>query len=350
MPGDKRQRLTYKDAGVDIEAGARAVELMKETVKKTHDENVLAELGTFGAMFRVPNRQNIIAVSSIDGVGTRIKTAIMADRHETSGQALVAHCINDILVQGAQAAFFLDYYAAAKLLPEHAARVVSGAAEECTKHGVALIGGETAEMKGFYTEGIYDFVGAIVGFVNESQIITGSKIEHGDVVIGLASNGLHTNGYTMVNELVFEMEGLTINDNFPWGVSVADELTKPHRCYAKAVLPLMQWGFCESPIKGAAHITGGGLPGNLVRPLPEGCRAFLDPTSWTILPIFEWIKEKGNVPTTDWRRTFNLGIGLTLITRQADADFVIKSLEEEEETAYIIGEIREDEKGVEFLD
>lgn len=350
MPKDgKKQGLTYKETGVNIDAGREAVALMKDAVRATHNSHVLAELGTFGAMYRVPNT-DIISVTSIDGVGTRIWDGIESDRHETSGQALVAHCINDILVQGAKAAYFLDYFATAKLDPEVCARVVCGAAEECAKHDVSLIGGETAEMRGFYCDGYYDFVGVITGYAKECQIIDGSEIKPGDVVIGLGSRGLHTNGYTMVNELVFARERLGINDAFPWGTSVADELLKPHHCYAEAVLPLMRSRDVNRAIKGAAHITGGGLPDNLARPLPKGCRAFLDPTSWEVLPIFNWIREKGNVPIADWRRTFNLGIGMALITRQADADGVVKALRKAGETVYIIGEIREGEKGVEFID
>lgn len=339
--------LTYEMAGVNIKAGEDAVNLMKESVRRTHNENVLTDLGLFGSVIRIPGT-SLVLVQSMDGVGTRIKTAIMADRHETSGQALVAHCINDILTLGCATTSFLDYYASAKIVPEEVARVIRGAAEECEKQGVVVAGGETAEMKGFYTPGIYDFVGSVAGVMNESQLITGKRVAPGDKIIGLRSDGLHTNGYTLVNELVFEIQKMGINDKFPWGTTVADELLKPHRCYAKSVLPLMEWGYVDSPIKAAAHITGGGPPGNIVRPLPEGCRAFLDPWTWEILPIFEWVREVGNQPIDDWRKTFNLGIGFVLIVDPEHLDMVMKALEDEGETVYVIGEIKEGERGVEF--
>lgn len=351
LADDGSKGLTYADAGVDIAAGAKAVDLMKAAIKATHNENVLAELGTFGAMYLVPEApqgDRLVAIASTDGVGTRILDGIRADRHETSGAALVAHCINDILVQGGDPHFFLDYYASAKLDPEVAARVVIGAAEECQKHGVALIGGETAEMKRFYSPGLYDFVGTIVGFANRNQIITGVDIVPGDLVVGLASNGLGTNGYTLANDLIFEILNLNIEIMLPWGVTVADELLKPHRCFKESVLPLMQYGYGKSPIKGAAHITGGGLPGNLVRPLPEGCRAVLDPTSWVAPPIFEWIRLAANQPVEDWCRTFNLGIQMCLIVSPDRIGEVMPALEDAGETAWIIGDIREGERGVEF--
>jgi phosphoribosylformylglycinamidine cyclo-ligase len=337
--------FTYRDAGVDIDAGEKAVQMMKAHVRATFTPAVLADLGTFGAMY-APDLAGVVVpvlVSSADGVGTKLKVAFLADRHTTVGQDLVNHCVNDILVQGARALFFMDYFATGRLDPIIAAQVVQGLAIACKEDGCALIGGETAEMPDMYDAGEYDLAGFIVGLVDRTRIVTGAGIRPGDAVIGLASNGLHTNGYSLARKLVFDVAKLHVTDAFPWGTTVADELLRVHRCYANAVHPLLADGL----VQGMAHITGGGLPGNLVRSLPDGCRAQLDATAWTSQPIFDWLVATGHVPTADAYRTFNMGVGYVLVVRPADADAVLARLRASGETAWRIGEIVAGEKGVE---
>lgn len=341
------QSFTYRDAGVDIDAGERAIQLMKAHVRSTFTPSVLAELGTFGAMFALDlaGYTAPVLVSSADGVGTKLKVAFAAERHYTVGQDLVNHCVNDILVQGAKALFFMDYYAVGKLDPLVAAQVVEGLSIACKAVGCSLIGGETAEMPDMYTPGEYDLAGFIVGLVDRDKVVTGEQIRPGDTVIGLASNGLHTNGYSLARKLVFEVAQLGVDDMLPSGRTVADELLRVHRCYAPAVHPLLADGL----VQGMAHITGGGLPGNLVRVLPEGCRAVLDPTSWTVQPIFTYLQKIGNVPTADLYRTFNMGVGYTLVVRLGDADTVLARLRAGGETAWTIGAITAGTRGVEIV-
>jgi len=344
---DRNKSFTYRDAGVDIDAGERAVELMKAHARSTFTPNVLAELGAFGAMFAldVNDYTAPVLVSSTDSVGTKVKIAFMTGRHTTVGQDLVNHCVNDILAQGAKALFFLDYYAVGKLDPAVAAQVVEGLSIACRMAGCALIGGETAEMPDLYTPGEYDLAGFVVGIVDRDRVITGAEIRSGDLVIGLASNGLHTNGYTLARKLVFEVAELKPDDPLPYGPTAADELLRVHRCYAPAALPLLK----ENLIQGMAHITGGGLPGNLARVLPEGCRALLDPRRWEIPPIFSYLQGVGNVPRDDLFRTFNMGVGFTLAVRAGDAATVLERLAAASETAWIIGDIVAGERGVEIM-
>jgi phosphoribosylformylglycinamidine cyclo-ligase len=245
---------------------------------------------------------------------------------------------------GCPASSFMDYFATAKIEPISASRIVIGAAEACKAHNIVLIGGETAEMPGIYCDYVYDFVGSISGFVDADLIVTGGQITPGNLVIGLKSDGLHTNGYSFVNKLLFEQMGLDIDGMFPWGTSIADELTAPHRCYAEAILPLMH----SHHVLGAAHITGGGLQDNLVRVLPEGCRAFIDPSTWDPQPIFTYLQSHGEMETADWRHTFNIGIGMTLVIKPSDMDYVLGYLKDMGEIAYVIGEIRTGERAVEF--
>jgi len=338
--------FTYRDAGVDIDAGERAVRMMKAHVRSTFTPAVLAELGTFGAMFAldVAGYSAPVLVSSADGVGTKLKVAFMADRHTTVGQDLVNHCTNDILVQGAKALFFMDYYAVGKLDPLVAAQVVEGLSIACRENGCSLIGGETAEMPDMYTPGEYDLAGFIVGMVDRAKIITGEAIQPGDRVIGLASNGLQTNGYSLARKLVFDVAKLGVNDKLPYGVTVADELLRVHQSFAPAVHPLL----ADNLVHGMAHITGGGLPGNLSRVLPTGCRAVLDPTTWEIQPIFSYLGEIGNVPKSDLFRTFNMGIGYTLVVRPDVVDEVLARLTASGEKVWVIGEIVAGESGVEI--
>ncbi|MHB9025914.1 MAG: phosphoribosylformylglycinamidine cyclo-ligase [Armatimonadota bacterium] len=336
--------FTYRDAGVDIDAGERAVELMKAHVRSTFTPAVLAELGTFGAMYApdLTGFREPVLVSSADGVGTKLKVAFLANRHTTVGQDLVNHCVNDILVQGARALFFMDYYAVGRLDPLVAAQVVEGLSTACRENGCSLIGGETAEMPDMYTPGEYDLAGFIVGLVDRPRIITGAGIKPGDHVIGLASNGLQTNGYSLARKLVFDVAGLGIDDKLPSGRTVADELLRVHRSFAPVVHPLLR----DDLVQGMAHITGGGLPGNLTRSLPPGCRAVLDPTRWEIQPIFTWLGEIGNVPRADLFRTFNMGIGFVLVVRPDVADNVLSRLTSSDQTAWEIGEIIAGERGV----
>ncbi len=343
----EQRGFTYQDAGVDIDAGERAVQLMKAHVRSTFTPSVLAELGTFGAMYApdLTGYSEPVLVSSADGVGTKVKVAIDAGRHTTVGQCLVNHCINDILVQGARALFFLDYYAVGKLDPLVAAQVVEGLSIAAKEQGCSLIGGETAEMPDLYQPNEYDLAGFIVGIVDRAKIITGAEIAPGDTVIGIQSNGLHTNGYSLARKLIFEVAGLGVNDLLPYGVTVADELLRVHRCYAKIILPILAQGL----VRGMAHITGGGLPGNLVRVLPEGCRALLDPAKWQAQPIFTTLAEFGNMAHDDLYRTFNMGVGYTLVVRPTDADAVLALLESSGATAWNIGEITAGERGVTVL-
>jgi len=340
------QSFTYRDAGVDIDAGERAVELMKAHVRRTFTPGVLADLGSFGAMF-APDLTGYAApvlVSSTDSVGTKVKVAFTVNRHTTVGQDLVNHCVNDILVQGAKALFFLDYFAVGKLDPQVAAQVVEGLSIACQQIGCALIGGETAEMPDLYTPGEYDLAGFVVGLVDRAKILTGAAIRPGDHVIGLASNGLHTNGYSLARKLVFQVAGLSPDAPLPYGPSAADELLRVHRCYAPAVLPLL----ADDLVQGMAHITGGGLPGNLVRSLPEGCRAILDPARWETQPIFPYLQHVGNVPNDDMYRTFNMGVGMTLVVRPEVVEPVMARLKAAGETVWDIGEIVAGARGVEI--
>ncbi|MHB0935320.1 MAG: phosphoribosylformylglycinamidine cyclo-ligase [Armatimonadota bacterium] len=344
---DQQKSYTYRDAGVDIDAGERAVQMMKAHVRSTFTPGVLAELGTFGAMFALDVKEYAapVLVSSVDGVGTKLKVAFTTGRHTTVGQDIVNHCIDDILVQGAKPLFFLDYFAVGKLEPEVAAQIVEGLSIACKAAECALIGGETAEMSDLYKPGEYDLAGMIVGIVDRERVMTGENIRPGDLVVGLASNGLHTNGYTLARKLVFEVAGLKPSDQLPWGRTVADELLRVHRCYAPAVLPLLK----DNLVQGMAHITGGGLPGNLVRSLPEGCQAQLDPQTWEIQPVFSFLQQTGNVPRADLFRTFNMGVGFTLVVRAGDVATVMERLAAAGETAWIIGEIMADERGVQIL-
>ena len=323
--------VTYADSGVSIDAGNEAVRRMKQHIRSTFNDGVLADVGSFGGMFQ-PNfgaMREPVLVSSMDGVGTKLKIAFMTGKHDTVGRDLVWHCVNDILVQGARPLFFLDYFATGKLNPIVAADVVKGLAEGCRTSGCVLIGGETAEMPGMYQEGEYDIAGCIVGMVDKSKIVTGESVVPGDVLIGLASEGLHTNGYSLARKVLFEVGKVPVEE-------VADALLAPHRCYAPAVLPLLDSG---STIKAMAHLTGGGFYDNIPRSLPEGCGAIVQKSSFTVLPIFERIQKIGSVPEADMYRTFNMGIGMVLVVDPAHADATLAALRASGETAMVIGEV-----------
>ncbi len=298
-----KRRIGYKDAGVDIDEGDRAVAFIRQHARSTFTRDVLTDIGSFGAGFLLNGWKNPVLVSSADGVGTKLKIAFQTGRHDTVGEDLVNHCVNDIAVQGAIPLFFLDYFAIGKLDAEVAGKVIEGVARGCRNNGCALIGGETAEMPGLYQPGEYDLAGFIVGAVERNDMLTGKTIRAGDVLVGLASNGLHTNGYSLARKLLFEVAGYRMDP------SLAEELLKVHRSYLKPIRALID----ARMLRGAAHITGGGITDNLPRILPSGLAAQIDVSSWTIPPIFERLREIGNIEPAEYRRTFNLGIGMILV-------------------------------------
>ena len=329
--------LSYRDAGVDIDAGDALVEAIKPVAARTRRPGVLAGLGGFGAMFEVPMdryRQPVL-VSGTDGVGTKLKLAMEMNKHDTIGIDLVAMCVNDLIVQGAEPLFFLDYYATGKLSVENAAAVIKGIGDGCEQSGCALIGGETAEMPGMYHGEDYDLAGFCVGVVEKSKIIDGSKVKPGDVVVGIASSGPHSNGYSLVRKIV-EVSGAKLSD--PFGASTLGEtLLTPTRIYIKPLLDL----FTKVDVHALAHITGGGLLENIPRVLPEGCKAVLSSHGWKRPAIFDWLQQQGNVERDEMHRTFNCGIGMTVIVDAKDLDATLECLRHHGETASHIGTIRE---------
>ncbi len=342
--------MDYKSSGVDIDAGAEVVERVKRLAKSTFTDGVLSDIGAFGGLFRpeLGDMKEPVLVASADGVGTKLKIAFKAGKHKTVGLDLVNHCVNDILVQGARPIFFLDYLATGRLSPQVSSEVVEGIARGCRENGCALLGGETAEMPGFYQDGEYDLAGFIVGLVDRARIIDGHTIAPGDVLIGLPSTGLHTNGYSLARRVLLEELGLGLEHEISeWGCSVGEELLRPHCSYQAAVRPAIDTG-C---VKGMAHITGGGLTDNLPRILPEGCTAVIDSRSWSVPPLFDFLQEHGDIPDDDMYRTFNMGIGLVLVCSRADLDRVLtKLISSGEVGAGPIGEIREGESVVSYAD
>ncbi len=337
--------VTYRDSGVDIDAANEAVGRIKGHVRSTFGPEVLADIGGFGGLFAFDKSkyEDPVLVASTDGVGTKLKIAFALDRHDTVGIDLVSHCINDILVQGARPLFFLDYISVGRLKPHVIEEIVKGLAAGCREGGCALIGGETAEMPGLYADGEYDLAGTIVGVVERGSLILGKSIKPGDMILGLPSTGLHTNGYSLARKICFDLAGLSPTDYVSeLGTSIGEELLKPHRCYEKALRPFIRKGI----IKGMAHITGGGFYDNIPRILPEGCRAHIMKGSWPVLPIFEYLASKGNVPENDMYRTFNMGIGMVVVIDRDDARDMVSALEKMGEPAYVIGEIRAGEKRV----
>jgi phosphoribosylformylglycinamidine cyclo-ligase len=334
--------ITYKDAGVDIDAGNRFVDMIKPLVKETSRPEVLADIGGFGGLFSLNSSKykKPTLVSATDGVGTKLKFAFMLDKHDTVGIDLVAMCVNDIIVQGAEPLFFLDYFATGKLNPEKTVDVIKGIAEGCKQAGCALLGGETAEMPGMYTEGEYDLAGFSVGVVDNDRLIDGSTITNGDTIIGLASSGLHSNGYSLVRKILLEELKLDLNE-IPEGLdqSLGEELLTPTRIYVKSVLNLMR----DFDLKGIAHITGGGLLENIPRVLPKTCKAVIKRDSWPKPPIFALLQRGGNIPEEEMYRTFNYGIGLILVVSPQHREDIINRLNGLGETAYVIGEIQQSE-------
>jgi phosphoribosylformylglycinamidine cyclo-ligase len=342
--------VTYKDSGVDITAGNNFINLIKPLVKATSRPEVLADIGGFGGLFALNTAKykNPVLVSGTDGVGTKLKLAFLADRHDTIGIDLVAMCVNDIIVQGAEPLFFLDYLATGKLLPEKGAEIVKGIAEGCKQAGCALIGGETAEMPGFYADGEYDVAGFTVGVVDRDNIIDGSCIAVGNKLIGIASSGLHSNGYSLARTLIFEHLGLTIHDEFPGsgGASVADVFLAPTRIYVRAILNLLK----DFTINGIAHITGGGLLENVPRVLPKGCLARIHTDRWERPNLFTVLQRAGNVERDEMYRTFNMGVGMVLVVADRQAEEIIDRLKGLGETAWIIGDIAVCASGQERVD
>lgn len=335
---EEKKELTYADAGVDIDAGNRAVQLMKQDVKATYRPEVLGDLGGFGGLFKIAkeNYEEPILVSGTDGVGTKLKLAFMLDKHDTIGQDAVAMCVNDILVQGAEPLFFLDYLAVGKLEPEKVASIVSGVARACKESGCSLIGGETAEMAGFYSDGEYDIAGFAVGIVDRPKMITGEKVAEGDVLIGLPSSGVHSNGYSLVRKICFDVKGMDGSEYIAkLGKTIGEELLTPTRLYPKVCLPIIE----KFDIHGMVHITGGGYYENIPRILPDDCNVEIDVTTWPRLPIFDLLKEWGGVAWPEMYRTFNMGLGMILIVSADDVDAVRAHLAETGEENYVIGKV-----------
>ena len=327
-------QLTYKDSGVDIDAGNESVRLIKNFVRATYRPEVLGDIGGFGGLFALKNYDEPILVSGTDGVGTKLKIAFMMNKHDTIGQDAVAMCVNDILVQGAEPLFFLDYLAVGKLNPAQVAEIVRGVAEACKASGCALIGGETAEMSGFYSAGEYDIAGFAVGVVEKKNLITPARVKVGDVLIGLPSSGLHSNGFSLVRKIVFERMGFTVDEKISeLGKTIGEELLTPTKLYPATVLPLIK-KFGEK-IHGLVHVTGGGFYDNIPRALPEGLGATIDADSWRVPKIFNLLQEWGDVPSREMYRTFNCGIGMILIVDAEIADDLT------DETFYKIGNVVE---------
>ena len=331
------QSLSYRDAGVDIDAGDQLVENIKPFAKRTMRPEVLGGLGGFGALVEISKKyQNPVLVSGTDGVGTKLKLAFEWDIHHTVGIDLVAMSVNDILVQGAEPLFFLDYFACGKLDVARATDVIKGIAEGCEQSGCALIGGETAEMPGMYPEGEYDLAGFAVGVVEKSKVINGRSIRPGDVVLGLASNGAHSNGYSLIRKII-ERSNPDLDAEFDGGKTLRQAVIAPTRLYVKPILAALE----KFEIKGMAHITGGGLTENIPRVLPENCVAQIDAQSWPLPKLFQWLQQAGNVERQEMYRTFNCGIGMAVIVPAEQADAAQAFLTEQGETVYRLGTIRE---------
>lgn len=340
--------MDYKSSGVDIDAGNEAVRRIKRLAKDTFTPGVLSDIGSFGGLFKLDTARwrEPVLVSSADGVGTKLKVAFMANRHNTIGVDLVNHCVNDVLVQGATPLFFLDYLATGRLAPDVVEEIVEGLARACRDNGCALLGGETAEMPGFYADGEYDVAGFIVGVANRADVISGRSIAVGDLLIGLPSSGLHTNGYSLARRIAFDVLGLSVDSHVPdLGETVGDALLRPHRSYLRVIQPLLGTGL----LKGLAHITGGGITDNLPRILPEGTAARIVRSSWRVPAIFRWIGEAGSVPEYDLRRTLNMGIGLIIACAPGDVDRVSTALlEAGEANSVVIGEVTQGEPSVRY--
>jgi phosphoribosylformylglycinamidine cyclo-ligase len=343
------KKISYKDAGVDIDKGDAFVRSIKPMVESTFRPEVLTKIGGFAGCFslNLERYKKPILVSSTDGVGTKLKIAFMMDRHDTVGIDLVAMSVNDIVVAGAKPLFFLDYFAASRLDPERAEKVVSGIVKGCIEAECSLIGGETAEMPGLYREGEYDLAGFAVGIVEDAQLIDGSSVTVGDKLVGIASSGLHSNGYSLVRKVLFENHKMNVQEEVEQiGSVLGEELLKPTKIYAKTILNLIR----DFRIGGIAHITGGGITGNLPRVIPKGSKALVRKGTWDIPPIFAYLREQGNIPEEEMLRTFNNGIGMILVVRPKEVDDILSRLNNLGEKAYVIGEIGKAEKEGETIE
>jgi len=331
---NKKNSISYKDAGVDIKAGDRLVSNIKPYAKATNRPEVMGGLGGFGSLFEIPKKfKNPVLVSGTDGVGTKLKLAFDLNTHNTIGQDLVAMCVNDILVQGAEPLFFLDYFACGKLDVEMATEVIKGISEGCLIAGCALVGGETAEMPGMYSKGEYDLAGFCVGAVELSKVIDGKSILEGDVIIGIASSGPHSNGYSLIRKIL-EKEKVNLRSDFD-GETFSDVLMAPTKIYVKSILSLLE----KIKVNGLAHITGGGIYENIPRVLKENQKAVIKKDSWNMPSIFQWLKEKANIGDEELYKTFNCGIGMVVITNPNDKEEAIRILEQNGETVFVLGEI-----------
>ncbi len=334
-----KKTVTYKDAGVDIDEGERLVSLIKPMVRTTNRKEVMGGIGGFAGFFRFPSRKyrDPVLVSGTDGAGTKVKVAAMAGKLDTIGIDLVAMCVNDILVHGAEPLFFLDYYATGRLSASAGAQVVSGVAEGCRQAGCALLGGETAEMPSVYARGEFDLAGFAVGAVERRKIITGKEVRPGDILVGLASSGLHSNGYSLARKVAFDILKKRMHQRVPeWGATVAEELLRPTRIYVRPVLSLLR----KASVLGMAHITGGGISGNVPRSLPPGTKACIDRSSWETPPVFRTLCDAARLPEDERYRTFNMGIGMVLMMRPRDADRAVLHFRKSGFPASVIGEIR----------
>jgi phosphoribosylformylglycinamidine cyclo-ligase len=336
MTANQSKSLSYRDAGVNIDAGNEFVEKIKSSVASTHRAGVMGSLGGFGGLFELPeNYRQPVLVSGTDGVGTKLKLAIDLNKHDTIGIDLVAMCVNDILVLGAEPLYFLDYYATGELNTEIAASVVEGIAEGCRQSNAALIGGETAEMPGMYGKGDYDLAGFCVGVVEKQQIIDGSKVKPGDVMIAMASSGPHSNGYSLVRKII-DVSNTDINASFGEdSKTLGDALLAPTKIYVKAIHDLLP----EFDIHAMAHITGGGLLENIPRVLPDNTQAVIDTSSWQLPEVFQWLQANGNVELNEMYRTFNCGIGMVLIVAEEEADAITAGLNQNGDSAWRLGTI-----------
>jgi phosphoribosylformylglycinamidine cyclo-ligase len=329
--------VDYRQSGVDIDAGNEVVRRIKQLAKGTYTSGVLSGVGSFGGLFAMdPSVVDPVLVASADGVGTKLKVAFMTGVHNTIGVDLVNHCVNDILVQGARPMFFLDYLATGRLAPDVAEQIVQGVAQACRANGCALLGGETAEMPGFYADGEYDVAGFIVGVVPRARVIDGTTIQAGDALIGLPSSGLHTNGYSLARQIVFDAMGLKVDSHVDeLGMTVGDALLQPHRTYLPVIGPLLDRGW----IKGMAHITGGGVTENLPRTMPEGRAPRVDRSSWSVPPLFTWLQRGGGVADDEMFRAFNMGVGMVLVCAQERADSLLDALQASGEPAWRLGDV-----------
>ncbi len=339
--------LSYKDAGVDIEKADKFVEEIKGFVKKTFNKNVITPIGGFAGAFLLEagKYKEPVITSSTDGVGTKLKIAQTVDKHDTIGIDLVAMCVNDLITTTSKPLFFLDYFATGKLEPHVAVDVVKGIAKGCEEAGCALIGGETAEMPGMYKDGEYDLAGFAVGIVEKEKMLDGSKTKPGDVLIGVASSGIHSNGYSLVRKLI-EIRGFSLDTYIEdLGKKLWEELLTPTKIYVKSVLKLSE----KIDVHAIAHITGGGIPGNLIRVLNKDVKAVIEEGSWEILPVFKWIQKEGKVPKEEMYKTFNMGLGMIIAVPEKDKEKAVEILEKEGEKAYIVGYLREGERSVDIL-